>query len=141
MGKNKTLARELVERFGDPEHMAELYADDVSWKISKSLGKEIAGPHVGRESVIALHKQVWEEFYDPAAIEIEILDEIGDADHGVVRFTYRTRFRGSGHPYENEYVLFAKGSGGKISEIVEALDTLSVQQQFAAAAESQQSKN
>ena len=135
MSTTKTLARELVERFGDPEHMAELYADDVSWKLCRSLGPAVAGPHVGRDAVIAFHRQVWDDIYDPAAIEVEILDEIGDADHGVVRFSYKTRFRGSSYPYENEYVLFAKGSGGKISEVVEILDTLSVQQQFAASAE------
>ena len=39
----KTLAAQLVERFGDPDAMKELYADDIRWSLSVSLGK-IAGP-------------------------------------------------------------------------------------------------
>ena len=126
---SKTLARQLVEAFGDPEAMRKLYSDDITWSMSKSLGP-IAGPYLGRDAVIAFNERVWGSFYLPE-VEVEILDEVGDAELGAVRFMYRATMKRSGKPYELEYIVFARGRDGLLSEVFESLDTLGSANLFA----------
>lgn len=119
---NKTLARQLVEAFGYPETMRKLYADNITWSMSKSLGR-MAGPYVGRDAVIAFNERVWSSFYLPEG-EIEILDDLGNDEVGAVRFNYRTTLRSNGKPYELEYIVFAHGRDGLLTEVFESLDSL-----------------
>ena len=118
----KTLAGKLVERFGRPDAMKALYAGDISWSLSTSLGK-IAGPHRGLEAVVAFNQRIWDAVYFPE-VEVEILDEVGDDATSAVRFIYRATYRNNGAPYENHYTLFARARDGRIHEVFEALDTL-----------------
>ena len=118
----KTLAAQLVERFGDPDTMKELYADDIRWSLSVSLGK-IAGPYEGREAVEAFNRRIWEAVYH-REVEVEILDDIGDERASAVRFIYRATYRNNGAPYENQYTLFVRSDQGRIQEVFEGLDTL-----------------
>ncbi|MEM9564293.1 MAG: nuclear transport factor 2 family protein [Actinomycetota bacterium] len=133
MSTTPTPARRLVEAFGDCETMASLYTDDVVWRLNHSLAPNIAGPHVGKAAVTAFNEAVFGKFYDPATVTVEIHDEIGgpDADgdgSSVVRFDiHATSTRG--HPYDVEYVLFAKTRDGRIFEVVELLDTLASAEQ------------
>ena len=53
---------------------------------------------------------------------MEILDELGNEASSVVRFNFHATSR-AGNPYDVEYVLFAKTTGGKVHEVVELLDT------------------
>jgi ketosteroid isomerase-like protein len=117
-----TLAGQLVERFGRPEAMKQLYADDIRWSLSASLGK-IAGPHEGLEAVLAFNHRIWEAVYFPE-VEVEILDEVGDEASSAVRFIYRATYRNNGAPYANHYTLFVRTRDGCIHEVFEALDTL-----------------
>ena len=55
-------------------------------------------------------------------MSVEVLDELGDEASSVVRFNFRATSR-RGHPYAVEYVLFAKTVDGKVSEVIELLDT------------------
>lgn len=117
-----TPARRLVEAFGDVETMAALYDDDVTWRLNHSLAPNIAGPHVGREAVTGFNAAVFGKFYDPTTVSVEIHDELGDEASSVVRFDiHATSARG--HAYDVEYVLFAKTRDGRITEVVELLDT------------------
>lgn len=124
-----TLTGRLVEAFGDPETMRTLYSDDITWTMTKSLGS-IAGPYVGREAVGAFNERVWGSLYLPE-VEVEILDEVGDDELGAVRFIYRATLRRSGEPYELEYVVFARGRDGLLTEVFESLDTLGSTNLFA----------
>ena len=117
-----TPARQLVEAFGDLEAMAALYTDDIVWRLSHSLPPNITGPHVGIEAVTGFNRAVFEIFYDPASVVIDILDEIGDDALSVVRFDMHAQ-TSRGHSYAVEYALFAKTTDGLIHEVVELLDT------------------
>ena len=118
----KTPARRLVEAFGDCSALEAMYTEDVSWRLNHSLAPHIAGPHRGKAAVCAFNRAVFEKFYEPSSVEVEILDEIGDEASSVVRFIYRATSRRQ-HPYAVEYVLFAKTVNGLISEVIELLDT------------------
>ena len=119
----QTLAGRLVRAFGDVTAMAAMYAEDVVWTLSKSLGPAVAGPHVGKAATIAFNRFVWTDVYVPASVTVEVLDEIGGEDgKSAVRFIYRAR-RFAGQAYENEYTVFVRSRDGMITEVFEALDT------------------
>ncbi len=117
-----TPARRLVEAFGDSDTMAEMYADEVTWRLNHSLASNIAGPHVGKDAVCGFNRAVFGKFYDAESVHVDVHDEVGDEDSSVVRFDmHATSARG--HSYDVEYVLFAKTRDGAIYEVVELLDT------------------
>lgn len=118
----RTPARAVVEAFGDCAALAALYRDDVTWRLNRSLAPNIAGPHVGRAAVCGFNEAVFTKFYEPGSVSVEVLDELGDEASSVVRFNFRATSR-RGHPYAVEYVLFAKTVDGKVSEVIELLDT------------------
>jgi len=117
-----TPARRLVEAFGDCPTLATMYTEDVTWRLNHSLPPNIAGPHVGKAAVGAFNEAVFTSFYEPGSVTVEILDEIGDEASSVVRFVFHAMSR-RGHPYNVEYVLFAKTTDGLIHEVVELLDS------------------
>ena len=125
----KTLARQLVEAFGDVATMQKLYADDIVWSLAKSLGP-IAGPYIGRDAVIGFNERVWGSFYLPE-VEVEILDDLGNDEVGSVRFIYKATMKRSGKPYELEYGVFAHGRNGLLTEVFESMDTLGSANLFA----------
>lgn len=114
-----TPARRLAERFGDVEAMRALYAPDVVWLISGSLGV----PRLeGRDAVGAFNAQVWSEHHRPDCT-VTILDEAGDAASSAVRFTYRAWSHFAAGWYENEYNLFVRAGPDGIVHVAEAFDT------------------
>jgi hypothetical protein len=114
-----TPARQLAERFGDPAAMRSLYAPDVVWLISASLGV----PRLeGVEAVAAFNMQVWTEHHRPDCT-VTILDEAGDDHRSAVRFTYRAWSHFRGDWYENEYSLFVRADDAGIRHVAEAFDT------------------
>ena len=118
----KTPARRLVEAFGTCSALEAMYTEDVSWRLNHSLAPHIAGPHQGKAAVCAFNQAVFEKFYEPSSVQVEVLDELGDEASSVVRFIYRATSRRQ-HPYAVEYVLFAKTVNGRVCEVVELLDT------------------
>lgn len=128
--QSPTPARRLVEAFGDCDAMAALYSDDVTWRLNHSLAPRVAGPHVGKEAVMAFNSAVFTKFYEPGSIRVDIDDEVGDEASSVVRFDFHATTR-KGHSYHVEYVLFAKTTDGLICEVVELLDTHASNEQHA----------
>ena len=122
MTASPTPARRLVEAFGDCAALEAMYTPDVSWRLNHSLAPNIAGPHVGKAAVCAFNRAVFEKFYEPGSVSVEILDELGDEASSVVRFVFRAKSR-RGHPYAVEYVLFAKTTDTMVRDVVELLDT------------------
>ncbi len=122
MSNKPTPARRIVDAFGDCDALAKMYTDDITWRLNHSLAPNIAGPHVGKEAVLAFNSAVFTKFYEPGSIKAEILDEIGDEAASVVRLNLHAMSR-RGNSYDVEYVLFAKTTGGKVYEVVELLDT------------------
>ncbi len=122
MTKTGSPARRLVEAFGDCPALAAMYTEDVTWRLNHSLPANIAGPHVGKDAVCAFNEAVFTKIYEPGSVTVEILDELGDEASSVVRFVFHATSR-RGNPYDVEYVLFAKTTGGLIHEVVELLDS------------------
>lgn len=125
-----TPARRLVEAFGECATMAEMYADNVTWRLNHSLAANIAGPHIDKTGVMAFNDAVFTKFYEPGSVTVDILDEIGDTESSVVRFVFHATSR-RGHSYDVEYVLFAKTTDGQIHDVVELLDTHASNEQHA----------
>ena len=123
-----TPARRLVEAFGDCAALEEMYANNVKWRLNHSLAPNICGPHKGKEAVCAFNQAVFNKFYEPGSVRIEVLDEIGTEDLSVVRFVFRATSQRGG-PYAVEYVIFAKTVNGMIHEVVELLDTYASNEQ------------
>lgn len=123
-----TPARRLVEAFGDIDAMAAMYAPDVQWRLNHSLAPNVAGPHIGRDAVLAFNTAVFMKFYEPGSVSIVLHDEIGDAASSVVRMDFHAHSR-RGYDYDVEYVLFAKTVDGLITEVVELLDTFASNEQ------------
>lgn len=106
-----TPARRLIEAFGDCAALEAMYTEDVSWRLSHSLAPNIAGPHVGKAAVCNFNQAVFEKFYEPGSVEVELLDEIGNEASSVVRFVVCATSR-RGHPYRVEYAIFVKTTDG-----------------------------
>ncbi|PVG80617.1 nuclear transport factor 2 family protein [Nocardioides gansuensis] len=121
-----TLAGDLARVLGDVEAMQQLYAEDISWTLPTSLGR-IGGTHEGKDAVIAFNKISLAAYDKSAGTHVEIHDELnGEGDSSLARFTVRSTVRATGEGYENEYVLLVRARDGKITEVVEYLDTLKV---------------
>ena len=117
-----TPARRVVDAFGNCEALAAMYTDDVVWRLSASLAPNIAGPHVGKDAVVAFNTAVFTKFYEPGSVVVNVLDELGDEESSVVRFDFHATSR-RGHSYDVEYVLFVKSRTGKVCDVVELLET------------------
>ncbi len=125
---SKTPARLIVEAFGNCEALADMYTDDVVWRLNYSLPANRAGPHIGKAAVTAFNDAVFNKIYDGGNMQINIHDEIGNEQSSVVRFDIHATSR-RGNSYDVEYVLFAKTKDGKVCEVTELLDTLASTEQ------------
>jgi ketosteroid isomerase-like protein len=119
-----TLAGDLARALGDVEAMQKLYADDISWTLPLTLGR-IGGTHIGKDAVIAFNK-ISLGPYGKSSTKVEIHHEFGAGDFSAARFTTRSTVKATDEAYENEYALIVRGRDGKISEVHEYLDTLTV---------------
>ena len=122
MSDSTTPARKIVEAFGNCEALADMYREDIVWRLNHSLPANIAGPHVGKEAVCAFNDAVFNKIYDASSVQVKIHDELGDDASSVVRFDLHAKSR-RGYNYDVEYVLFAKAQDGLVYEVVELLDT------------------
>ncbi|QYB00441.1 nuclear transport factor 2 family protein (plasmid) [Rhodococcus sp. USK10] len=120
-----TLAGDLARALGNVEAMQQLYADDISWTLPVTLGR-IGGTHEGKDAVIKFNKISLAAYSKSAGFKVDIHHEFGDGEYSVARYTCRATVSATDETYENEYVLFVRGRDGKITEVVEHLDTLKV---------------
>lgn len=125
----RTLAGKLAELFGRVDDMAELYASEIEWSMPASL--PYPRPMIGRDVIVAFHRQVWGEFYRPDC-EVEILDECGDAAGSAARFAYRAFSLLKNDWYANQYTLFVRSGPDGIREVFEDFDTVTTYNFFRA---------
>jgi ketosteroid isomerase-like protein len=117
-----TPAGRLVTAFGNPDHMAAMYADDVTWNLPAGLAQPAL---VGKEQVRAFNEAVWSLSYRPDC-EVDLLDEIGTDGVSAVRFRYRGHLLVTDQPYENEYTVFVHADSDGIHAVFEAMDTVAL---------------
>ena len=120
-----TLAGDLARALGNVEAMQDLYADDISWTLPVTLGR-IGGTHEGKDAVLEFNKIALGPYSKSAGFKVDIHHEFGDGAFSVARYTCRSTVSATDEEYVNEYVLFVRGRDGKITEVVEHLDTLKV---------------
>ncbi|MFJ2667504.1 nuclear transport factor 2 family protein [Nocardia fluminea] len=120
-----TLAGDLARALGDVAAMQQLYADDISWTLPATLGR-IGGTTEGKDAVIKLNKISLAPYSKDAGFKVDIHHEFGDGEGSVARYTCRATVSATDEGYVNEYVLIVRGRDGKITEVVEYLDTLKV---------------
>jgi ketosteroid isomerase-like protein len=118
---------ELVSRFGDPDAVAVLLADDVEWWITPSI---TVFPHhmVGRDAVLKTMRYVFGDVY--AGVEVTVNAAIGEGDTAAVRITLRARALDS-VDYENEYALFVQVRDGRVTRVWEYVDMQHAMSQLA----------
>lgn len=125
----KTLARSLVEAFGDPDAIGELLTDDVEWWITPTVGV-LGSPSVGRDAVLTAMRTIFTELYADAEAEIHAV--IGEGDLAAVRLTLRARaLFAEGRAYENEYCVWVHRRDDQIDRVWEYLDVAWVGAQMA----------
>ena len=112
-----TPAGDLVRAFADVDRMDAMYADEIVWTLPASLGPA-AGPHHGREAVVAFNRAVWGQYYSPEGVEVEVVEELREPLHAlrsIIRWPDRRGPRGSRHaetnPFPGAADAAARGSG------------------------------
>ena len=112
-----TPAGRLVDAFGNPAQMREMYSDRIKWWLPKSMSN-VPHPLDGIEAVSQFNTYVWTDLYR-ADCTVEVLAEIGNEELSAVRFIYRAYNKLIGQNYENSYTLFVKKGDDGIFEVFE----------------------
>jgi ketosteroid isomerase-like protein len=122
------LAVALVKAFGDPDAIGKLLTEDAEWWITPTVGV-LGSPTVGREQIIEAMRVIFGQMYADAAAVVHMA--IGEGDLGAVRITLNAKalFAG-GRPYENEYSVWIRRDGDRISRVWEYLDVAQATAQF-----------
>ena len=114
-----TLARRLVESFGDPDAIGELLAEDAEWWITPTVGV-LGSPTIGRAAILDSMHVIFGQLYADAHVTVH--HAIGDGDIGAARLTLRATAQWASRPYENEYSVWIRRSGNRIDRVWEYLD-------------------
>lgn len=124
-----TLARQLVESFGDPDAIEALLADDCEWWITPTV-HVLGSPTVGRDAIIEAMRVIFRDLWGDASAEVHHV--ISEGDLGAVRLTLRARaLFAEGRPYSNEYSVWVHVVGDRIDRVWEYLDVAWSTEQFA----------
>jgi ketosteroid isomerase-like protein len=119
--------REIAEQFFaardrfDPDAIAELVTDDVTYQMPKSLRSD---PIVGRAQVAqALGGGAAGQFFDVPTIERALVKVVTDGTTAIGLTTMRCTAL-NGNAYNNEYAWQLEFSGAKIKSVTEFTDSL-----------------
>jgi ketosteroid isomerase-like protein len=112
----------LVAFLTDSEDRLQYLADDVDYRLPRSLWEGVAGRHVGKPAVSKMLTGILTDFYDESTIDPEVHMLFGTDEHATAVFTMRAS-TAWGEPYENDYIITVKCKDGRIVEVFEVLDT------------------
>src|SRR5690606_4332346 len=121
------IARTYLERMrnGDARGAFDLFAEDVTYRVMGSTPISVEAQ--GRRDIIDRVIKPFTSRLEGNAIEL-ICDEIIDGGAtAAVALAHSKAVSDSGHPYENEYAIVFRVSEGKITSVVEFLDTALVE--------------
>lgn len=136
----RTAVEELLRRIGegDPDRIAELYAEQVDWKLDwpEAEHGRAATPwirHRSTRSDAAAHYRELAEHHAPEHAAIEIERILIDGDDAVVLGEIRQTARSTGRPYRARFALHLTVEDGLVTRHHVYEDSLAVAQAFEAA--------
>ncbi|MFE9450954.1 nuclear transport factor 2 family protein [Streptomyces sp. NPDC006739] len=134
----RTVVDELLRRLGagDPERIAELYADDVDWKLDwpePEHGRS-ATPWIRHRSTradVAAHFRELAAHHVPGQGDTRIERLLTDGDEAVVLGEIRQTARATGRPYRARFALHLTVRDGLVVRHHVYEDSLAVARAFA----------
>jgi ketosteroid isomerase-like protein len=109
-------------RRGDREHLLEILAEDVEWRMPESVDNNIV---TGRAAVMQeLSGETVKRLFQKGTFELHVHRIFADGDT-VIAQTSTNAITKSGKPYVNEYAWVYTCRDGKVCYIREYLDTAS----------------
>jgi ketosteroid isomerase-like protein len=126
-----TLARRLVESFGDPDAIGALLADECEWWITPTV-HVLGSPTVGRDAIVAAMRVIFGDLWGDPSVEVHHV--ISEGDMAAIRMTLSAHaLFAEGRPYTNEYSVWVHVVGDVIDRVWEYLDVAWSTEQFAQA--------
>jgi uncharacterized protein len=134
----RTILEELLQRIGtgDPEHIAELYAEHVDWKLSwpEAEHGRSAMPAIRHRSTradVVDHFHALAEHHMPDEADTRIERILVDGDDAVLLGEIRQTARPTGRPYRARFALHLTVKNGLVTRHHVYEDSLAVAQAFA----------
>ncbi|MEU1148467.1 nuclear transport factor 2 family protein [Streptomyces sp. NPDC005863] len=134
----RTVVEELLRRIGegDPERIAELYAERGDWKLDwpESEHGRAATPWIRHRTTradAAAHYRELTEHHVPQEAATEIECVLVDGSHAVVLGEIRQTARATGRAYRARFALHLTVEGGLVTRHHVYEDSLAVAQAFA----------
>ncbi|MGW2512226.1 nuclear transport factor 2 family protein [Streptomyces scopuliridis] len=117
------LATKIVEAAGDPDTIASLISEDVTWWITPSIPAEIMESVThGREAMRENLRRVFSTLYQTGTVRTVVHDVISEGNLGAARWKMTGRFK-NGAPFENDYALWVEAKDGLVVRVWEYTDT------------------
>jgi ketosteroid isomerase-like protein len=113
---------------GDQAAARRLMAEHCTWRYPASLGP---GVHRGRDAIFEVYFGTDEKLFDTgtSAYHFEITSALAEGDRVAVEMRHQGRTR-DGRPYETDYHVLYRLSGGLIEEVHEYFDSLYIRRLY-----------
>jgi ketosteroid isomerase-like protein len=133
----RSVVEDLLGRIGagDPERIAELYADGTDWKLDwpEAEHGRPATPwirHRATRADAAAHYRELAEHHVPEEVGTEVERILVDGDHAVVLGVIRQTARSTGRAYSSRFALHLTVENGLVTRHHVYEDSLAVAQAF-----------
>ncbi|MEV2258327.1 nuclear transport factor 2 family protein [Streptomyces anulatus] len=133
----RTVIEELLHRIGEgnPEHIAEMYAEQGDWKLSwpEAEHGRSATPWIRHRSTradAAAHYRELAEYHVPEEVATEVERILVDGSDAVVLGVIRQTARPTGHAYRARFALHLTVADGLVTRHHVYEDSLAVAQAF-----------
>ncbi|WP_181786534.1 nuclear transport factor 2 family protein [Streptomyces phytophilus] len=133
----RAVVQELLRRIGDgdPERIAELYADGADWKLDwpEAEHGRPATPWIRHRSTradAADHYRLLAEYHVPEQVATTVERILVDGDDAAVLGEIRQTARSTGRPYRARFALHLTVEGGLVTRHHVYEDSLAVAQAF-----------
>jgi ketosteroid isomerase-like protein len=116
------LASKIVEAAGDPDTIAALISEDVTWWITPSIPAEIMESVThGREAMRENLRRVFSTLYQTGTVRTVVHGTISEGNLGAARWTMTGKFA-NGARFENDYALWVEVKDGLVAKVWEYTD-------------------
>ena len=127
--KNVVLAFLRAIARGDRDAALPAVAEDATWRYPASLGGP--GIHRGREAIFDVYFGTDEKLFETGtrSYDFQVTSAIAEDDRVAVEMRHRGRTR-DGRPYETDYHVLYRLTGGRIQEVHEYFDSLYIRRLY-----------